>query len=76
MPERTESGLTQAMVKFAAGNDATREQMSSTWRVRVTRGGEVYVFNWEAGGQLSHISVHKDGRCHYKVADGPVKCSV
>ncbi|PKH40722.1 hypothetical protein SAMN05192575_105183 [Nocardioides alpinus] len=68
MPERTEVGLTQAVLKFAAGDDQTRRQESTTWYVRITRGGEVYILNRQAGGQLGHISVHKDGRCHYKVA--------
>jgi hypothetical protein len=70
MPERTITGLTQVVLKFAAGNDRTREQCSSTWLMRVTRGGEVFVLNREAGGQMAHISIHKDLRCHYKVSQG------
>ena len=67
MPERTVTDLTQAMLKFAAGNDTTREQVSSTWCARFTRGAELYLFNRELGGNRAHISFHKDGRCHYKV---------
>lgn len=69
MPERTVTGLTQGMLKFAAGNDATREQVSSTWCARFTRGAELYLFSRELGGNRAHISFHKDGRCHYKVED-------
>ena len=69
MPERLVTGLTQGTLKFAAGNDHTREQVSSTWYVRYTRGAELYVFNREAGGNRAHVSFHKDGRCHYKVED-------
>jgi hypothetical protein len=69
VPERTVTGLTQATLKFAAGDDQARVQVSSTWYVRFTRGAEFYVFNREAGGNRAHISFHKDGRCHYKVDD-------
>jgi hypothetical protein len=31
----------------------------------------VYILNRDAGGQLGHISLHKDGRCHAKFATGP-----
>jgi hypothetical protein len=70
VPERTVIDLNQAVLKFAAGDDQTREQMSSTWFVRVTRGIELFVLNREAGGNRAHISVHQDGRCHYKIG-GP-----
>ena len=69
MPERTITGLTQGILKFAAGDDAARRQVSSTWYIRFTRGTELYVLNREAGGNRAHISFHKDGRCHYKVED-------
>ncbi len=69
MPERTVTDLTQATLKFAAGDDQRREQVSSTWYVRLTRGGELYVLNRDAGGNRAHISFHKDGRCHFKVED-------
>ena len=69
MPERTVTGLGQGMLKFAAGDDATRERVSSTWCARFTRGAELYLFNKELGGNRAHISFHKDGRCHYKVDD-------
>ena len=73
MPERWRRDLTQATLKFAAGDDHARSQVSSTWSVRFTRGTEIYVFNLEAGGQRAHISFHKDGRCHYKVEDPSAK---
>jgi hypothetical protein len=73
MPERTVTGITQGTLKFAAGNDVTREQVSSTWYVRITRGMEIYILNFEAGGNRAHISFHKDGRCHYKVDDPAAK---
>lgn len=73
MPERTAFGVTQGTIKFAAGNDVTREQLSSTWYVRITRGMEIYVLNREAGGNRAHISFHKDGRCHFKVEDPTAK---
>jgi len=74
MPERTITDLTQAALKFAAGDDRTREQLSSTWYVRMTRGAEIYVFNKHAGGNRAHISFHKDGRCHLRIEDsGGVK---
>lgn len=69
MPERTVVGVTQATLKFAAGDDRARRLMSSTWYVRATRGGELFLLNREAGGNRAHISFHKDGRCHYKVED-------
>ncbi len=69
MPERTVTGLTRATLKFAAGDDVARQQVSSTWYVRFTRGPELYVLNREAGGNRAHISFHKDGRCHYKIDD-------
>jgi len=72
-PERLVTGLTQGVLKFAAGDDKRREQVSSTWYVRLTRGMEIYVLNREAGGNRAHISFHKDGRCHYKVEDPRAK---
>jgi hypothetical protein len=59
---------TQVALKFAAGDDFTREQVSSTWIVRANRVGELFVVNQDLGGELAHISIHQDGRCHYKVA--------
>lgn len=73
MPERLVTGLTQGVIKFGAGDDQRREQVSSTWYVRVTRGMEIYVLNREAGGNRAHISFHKDGCCHYKVEDPTAK---
>jgi hypothetical protein len=64
------TGLTSATFKFAAGRpEPERQQQSSTWLIRLTRGGEIYVTNRDAGGQLDlgHISFHADGRCHAKL---------
>jgi hypothetical protein len=61
--------VTQAVLKFAAGDDAARIQLSSTWYMRATRRPELFLLNREAGGERAHISFHRDGRCHYKVLD-------
>lgn len=73
MPERNLSGQTQVTLKFAAGDDKSRVQLSSTWYVRMTRGLEVYILNRDAGGERAHVSLHQDGRVHYKVADPTAK---
>jgi hypothetical protein len=57
-------------LKFAAGTSEPREQLSSTWIVRVS-GAEIYVLNRDAGGEHAHVSMHKDGRCHAKFTTAP-----
>jgi hypothetical protein len=66
MPELVITDVTQAALKFAAGDDRNRLQESSTWYARFTRGHELFVFNRDSGGNLAHISFHQDGKCHYK----------
>jgi hypothetical protein len=64
-------GRSQGSLNFAAGSPGSRDQLSSTWIVRITRGPEVYVLNRDAGGELGHIWLHKDGPCHAKFKTGP-----
>jgi hypothetical protein len=66
MPELEIIDASQVGLRFAAGDDLRRVQQSSTWCARVTRGIELFLFNYDSGGELAHISFHKDGRCHYK----------
>lgn len=66
MPELNITGVGQVALRFAAGDDVNRIQQSSAWAARINRSAELYVFNYDSGGELAHISFHKDGRCHYK----------
>lgn len=45
--------------------------LSSSWKVELTKSGEVYVFKRDREGEQHKVSLHKSGACHIKCQETP-----